>query len=264
MKILSIVSSCRTDGNTGRLTSLIEEQLQKEAEKRNISLEAEQVFLGRLDVRMCRGCRLCFDRGEDSCPLKDDLLSIRDRMLAADGYLIASPVYVEDVNGILKNWIDRTAFVCHRPALSGKSAFLVTTSGGGSTGHALRTMDTALHAWGCRVAGRKMFRTGALMEKKDIRLRYEKAIRHIAGVFLNDLLRGADANPGLYSLIAFCIQQICWSKADYQKSNPYDYQYWKDKGWLEPKCVYYIPLKKGLWKVRLARLFGRGIARFFV
>jgi multimeric flavodoxin WrbA len=264
MKILSIVSSYRTDGNTGRVASLIEEQLHKEAEKRQAGLEIEKICLGCQDVRLCRGCRLCFDKGEDKCPLKDDLISIRDRMLEADGYLIASPVYVEDVNGILKNWMDRMAFVCHRPALAGKSAFLITTSGGGATGHALRTMGAAFNAWGCRVAGKKKFRTGALMEKKDIRLRYEKEIHSVAEVFLNDLERGTDANPGWYSLIAFSIQQICWQKAEYQKSNPFDYQYWKDKGWLEPKCTYYIPLKRRMWKVRLARLFGSGLARFFV
>jgi multimeric flavodoxin WrbA len=264
MKILSIVSSFRRDGNTSRLASLIEEQLQKEAEKLNISLEIERVFLSRMDVRTCRGCRLCFDKGEDKCPLKDDLLSLRDKMLAEDGYLIASPVYVEDVNGILKNWIDRMAFVCHRPVLAGKSAFLITTSGGGSTGHAIRTMNGALHAWGCRVAGTKKFRTGALMEKKDIWLRNEKTIRHAAEVFVSDLTRGADTNPGWYSLIAFRIQQICWTKASYQANNPYDYQYWKEKGWLEHGCIYYIPLKKGMWKVRLARLIGGGVAKFFV
>ncbi len=264
MKILSINSSYRTDGNTSRLTSLIEEQLQKEAERLKISLEVERIGLSHMDLRMCRGCRLCFDKGEDKCPLKDDLLSIRDRMLEADGYLISSPVYVEDVNGSLKNWMDRMAFVCHRPALAGKSAFLITTSGGGSTGHALHTMGAALHAWGCRVAGMEKFRTGALMDKEDIRGKYEKDIRRIAEVFMKDLLLGKDANPGWYSLIAFRVQQICWSRDDYKKSNPYDYQYWKDKGWLESKCLYYTPLKKGMWKVRLARLIGGGVARFFV
>ncbi len=264
MKILSIVSSFRTDGNTGRVASLIEEQLQKEAERLKISLEIERIFLSRVDVRTCRGCRLCFDKGEDSCPLKDDLLSMRDKMLEADGYLFASPVYVEDVNGILKNWIDRMAFTSHRPALAGKCAFLITTSGGGSTGHALRTMDAALHAWGCRVAGRAKFRTGALMDKEDIRIKYEKAIHRAAEVFLEDLKRGADTNPGWYSLIAFRVQQICWAKAEYQVKNPHDYQYWRGKGWLEPKCIYYIPLKKGMWKVRLARLVGGGVAKFFV
>jgi hypothetical protein len=173
-------------------------------------------------------------------------------------------VYVEDVNGILKNWMDRMAFFNHRPALAGKCAFLITTSGGGSTGHALHTMDAALHAWGCRVAGRKKFRTGALTDKEDIRSKYEKDISRIAQVFMKDLMPGKDTNPGWYSLIAFRIQQICWSKAGYQAGNPYDYQYWKSKGWLEPKCLYFIPLKKGIWKVRLARFIGGEIAKFFV
>ena len=264
MKILSIVSSFRTDGNTSRTASLMEEQLQKAAAQCHISLEIERIFLGRLDVRTCRGCRLCFDKGEDFCPLKDDLLPIRDRMLEADGYLILSPVYVEDVNGILKNWIDRMAFVCHRPALAGKCAFLITTSGGGSTSHALRTMSTALHAWGCRVAGRAKFRTGALTGREDIQSKNGKAIHRAARVFFDDLMRGSDADPGWYSLIAFRVQQIGRARQEQKRSNPYDYQYWKGKGWLEPECAYYIPLKRGAWKIWPARLIGGRAARFFV
>lgn len=264
MKILSIMSSYRTDGNTGRTASLVEEQLQKEASRRHVDLEIERVNLGRLDVGICRGCRLCFDKGEDKCPMKDDLLSLRDKMLEADGYLVSSPVYVEDVNGILKNWMDRMAFTCHRPALYGKCAYLITTSGGGSTGHALRTMDAAFHAWGCRVAGRAKFRTGALTDKESIFLKNEKAIKQAAKVFLDDLMRGADAYPGMYSLIAFRVQQICWNKESYQAQNPFDYTYWKGKGWLGPKCMYYLPFKKGKWKAGPARLIGSGAAKLFV
>ena len=264
VKLLSIVSSFRTDGNTSRAALLVEELLHKEAALRKVDLEIERIPLGRLDVRTCRGCRLCFDKGEDMCPLKDDLLSIRDRMLKADGYLFLSPVYVEDVNGILKNWIDRMAFTCHRPSLAGKCAYLITTSGAGSTGHALRTMDAALHTWGCRVAGRIKLRTGALMDKEEMRAKHGKIIRRAAETFLNGLMRGADTDPGFYSLIAFRVQQICWDKPEYQATNPYDYQYWKGKSWLERGCTYYLPLKKSRLKVALARFMGNGIAKFFV
>lgn len=98
------------------------------ADKENIILEIERISLGQLDLNTCRGCRVCFDKGEEKCPLKDDVLSIRDKMILADGILAASPVYVEDVNGIMKNWIDRMAFNCHRPAFAGKSAYIGLSS----------------------------------------------------------------------------------------------------------------------------------------
>lgn len=44
---------------------------------------------------MCLVCRRCFDVGEGFCPLKDELLSIREKLNKADGVILASPVYVE-------------------------------------------------------------------------------------------------------------------------------------------------------------------------
>jgi len=264
MKILSIVSSYRTDGNTSRIVSLVEDQLKNEAARQGMDLSIERIALGRMDVQTCRGCRLCFDRGEGKCPLKDELLAMRDKMLEADGYLIASPVYVEDVNGILKNWIDRLAFLCHRPALVGKCAYLITTSGGGSTNHALKTMAAALNAWGARVCGRARFRTGALTSIEELNEKYNDSVSHSAAVFLRGLTNGSSSHPSWYSLIAFGIQQMYWSMPEHQANNSYDYTYWKDRGWLEKGCTYYISVKKGRWKVRAARLIAGGIAKLFV
>ncbi len=124
MKIISLVSSYRINGNTNTAVSLIEKQLLSIADKENIALEVEKIQLGHLDIKTCCGCRVCFDKGEGKCPLKDDLLEIWDKIHQTDGILVASPVYVEDVNGIMKNWIDRMAFNCHRPAFAGKTVYI--------------------------------------------------------------------------------------------------------------------------------------------
>ena len=115
MKILALVGSYRKRGNTARIVAMIAEELQKLATTADEILEVETVYLAHQDIGLCRGCRVCFDQGEELCPLRDDLLAIKTRMEEADGFIIASPVYVHDVNGVVKNWIDRLAFVCHRP-----------------------------------------------------------------------------------------------------------------------------------------------------
>jgi multimeric flavodoxin WrbA len=147
MKVMTLISSYRKNGNTERLCSLIEEELQSIAEFQHETLEIERVRLGHTELKTCLGCRVCFDKGEELCPLKDELLLIRKKLDEADGIILASPVYVEDVNGIMKNWIDRMAFNCHRPAFAGKTAVIVSTSGNASTKHALRTMRNALTRW---------------------------------------------------------------------------------------------------------------------
>ena len=123
MKLVLINSSGRTGGNTARVLTLFEESLAAGAKKNGVELELLRVNLAQLSLLPCLGCRACFDRGEENCPRKDGLLTLRDQMLDADGYVFASPVYVEDVNGAMKTLIDRLAFVCHRPAFCAVSNF---------------------------------------------------------------------------------------------------------------------------------------------
>lgn len=77
------------------------------------------------------------------CPIKDDVLRVNDQIRDADSLIPASPVYVEDVNGIMKKWIDRMAFNSVRTALYGKSAVVITTSGAHSSTRSINTMKKA-------------------------------------------------------------------------------------------------------------------------
>lgn len=261
MKVISVVSSNRKGGNTDRLVRLVEEQILFIANSQNFSLELERVSLGHFDIQTCRGCRMCFDKGEIKCPLKDDVLQIWDKLQQADGVIIASPVYVEDVNGIMKNWIDRMAFNCHRPAFTGKAAVVITTSGSRSSNHALRTISTALRTWGYRIVSQNKFRTGALMKTDEINAHYHHKIIKIAAELIDAIMNNETLKPSFNSLVVFRVQQKYWQKAIGQH-DLFDFVYWKNKGWLEPHCGFYIPCKVNRIKASLARLIGNVISVF--
>lgn len=263
MKILLLHSSYRTDGNTSRVINLFDEKLRQLSNEQNTDIEIEVIALAHSEIRMCRGCRICFDHGEEKCPLKDDLLNIWDKMKQADAYVFASPVYVEDINGVMKNWIDRMAFNSHRPALYGKNVYLLSTSGIGSSNHSLKTMNTAFNTWAMNVVGKMKFRLGALTETKDIRALYDKKIRIAANQVLKSLNNGAAQKPSLYSLIAFTVQKRYWLKHE-KYDGTYDYQYWQRKNWLNKGCTYYIPHKSNILKTIFGKLMGKIIALFFI
>lgn len=261
MKLLLINSSARVGGNTSRVMGLYEEAFTTLARELSIEIETERVNLSRLTLKTCLGCRACFDLGEEKCPLHDELLSMRDRLLAADGYVIASPVYVEDVNGVMKNWIDRMAFTSHRPALFGKIALLYTTSGIGSSNHALSTMQTAFGTWAMKTIVGGKYRLGASTEPEEIRKRYAKKIQRSARRLVGSI-RKQPFRPSLYSLIAFTVQQAYWrrNKAYF---NTYDYTFWNGAGWLDNGRRYYAPAMARSPRVIFARLLGKCIALFF-
>lgn len=94
MKILALIGSYRKKGNTARIVQMVEARMQALAVQHATPLEFETLYLGDLDIHPCRGCRACSDRGEDACPLKDDIPLIRTKMNAADGLLLAlQPFY---------------------------------------------------------------------------------------------------------------------------------------------------------------------------
>lgn len=255
-------SSYRTDGNTARVIELFIEKLEATAAEQNLDLEIEKIDLARVEIKICRGCRVCFDKGEEKCPLKDQLLEIKAKMLAADGLVIASPVYVEDVNGIMKNWIDRMAFNSHRPGFFGKSVFLLSTSGMGSSNHTLNTLATAFQTWGMQIVGKQKFRLGALSDTAEIRVKYDTEILKAANQLLKASATSVAKNPSFYSLIAFSVQQYYWWKHSKCRET-YDYRYWKEQNWLEKGCTYYIPQQANGVKIFFARVFAKVIGYFW-
>jgi len=261
MKLLLINSSARVGGNTARVMDLYEEAFSALARELGVEIETERIHLSRLALNTCLGCRVCFDLGEEKCSLHDELLPLRDRLLAADGYVIASPVYVEDVNGVMKNWIDRMAFTSHRPALYGKTALLYTTSGIGSSNHALRTMQTAFGTWAMKTIVGGKYRLGAITKPEEIRRRYAKQISRSARRLVGSI-RKQPFRPSLYSLIAFTVQQTYWRRNKAQ-FNTYDYAFWNGAGWLDNGRRYYNPAMARSLRARIARLFGKFVALFF-
>lgn len=260
MKLLAIVSG-RPNGNTQSATELITEDVAALARETGDDFTCEAVNLSSQDFAFCRGCRLCFERGEHTCPCGDNLLGLRDRITAADAIILASPVYVEDVSGGMKNFIDRMAFHCYRPAFAGKLALVLTTSGVGATSHARKTMATALRLWGFSLCGAYNFRVGACLKRDEISARHGKALQDAARRLFTAWKRGAALRPSLYSLIVFTVQQHSWRQKN--TASEYTREYWQQKGWLDPKCGYYIPHRRRLAQ-GFARLAGHAIARFFV
>jgi multimeric flavodoxin WrbA len=258
MKILALVTSYRKRGNTARIVEMIEGQMEAIAAHHDEPLTFETLYLGHMTIEFCRGCRTCFDRGEDKCPLKDDVPAIRAKKDDADGFILASPVYVDDVNGIAKNWIDRMAYVCHRPTFAGKCAYLIVTVAGGPTSHALRTMNMALLTWGFHIVGQAGYKMGALMPQDEMS-RYRGEAAKVAEALFQAISRRAFLRPSFLSLMTFKIQQLSWQR---EEPGSYDYAYWKDQGWFDPNRTFYIEHRASRVKVALARLTGAAVARF--
>ena len=146
MKSLAIIASSRgMQGNTGRL---LEEVLVGVSEA---GAGTEILSLKTLDVKPCVACDVCHKTG--ICNIKDDYESIKDKLLACDGFILASPNYIFSVSAQMKALFDRCNGLIHCMALEGKYAAMVETSGGGMDEEVLTYMGRFANSVGANSVG---------------------------------------------------------------------------------------------------------------
>ena len=105
MKVLIINGSPRVNGNT---TIAIREMEQVFAEN---GVETETVQIGMKDVRGCIACGRCAETGK--CVFDDVVNELAPKFEAADGLVIASPVYYASANATLIACLDRLFYSTH-------------------------------------------------------------------------------------------------------------------------------------------------------
>ena len=89
--------------------------------------ETEIIQLGTKPVRGCIDCGRCGEKRDRKCVFDDDVCNeISDRLYAADGIIIGSPVYYASANGTLCAVLDRI-FYSSYGAFAGKPAAAVVS-----------------------------------------------------------------------------------------------------------------------------------------
>ena len=99
MRVLMINGSPRKNGNTSIALAEMERIFQEEG------IQVETVQLGAQDIRGCIACLSCKKKGR--CVFDDLVNQTAPKFEAADGLVIASPVYYASANGGLISFLDR-------------------------------------------------------------------------------------------------------------------------------------------------------------
>jgi len=101
-QVLVILGSPRKKGNS----SILAAQISKGA--KSAGAEVETVFLQNLKISPCRACDTCQKPNSKGCAIKDDMQTIYPKMIKADAWVIASPVYWFTMSAQTKIFMDRS------------------------------------------------------------------------------------------------------------------------------------------------------------
>ena len=125
MHVLLINGSPHEKGCTYTALSEVATQL----EKRGVSTEI--FWIGNKPIRGCIDCKSCWGKG--ACVFDDDAVNeCIQKIVAADGLVVGSPVYFGGIAGSLKCLLDRTFYDAKRLFFYKPAAAVVTCRRGGA------------------------------------------------------------------------------------------------------------------------------------
>jgi multimeric flavodoxin WrbA len=100
-QVLVILGSPRRKGNSSTLAARISRGA------KSAGAEVETLFLHGLKISPCRGCNTCQKHNSKGCAVKDDMQEIYPKLIKADAWVIASPVYWFTMSAQTKIFMDR-------------------------------------------------------------------------------------------------------------------------------------------------------------
>ncbi len=102
MKITSFNGSPKSKGSN---TGLVVSAFLKGAEQ--AGAEVENIRLCKKKINHCLGCLSCWIKTPGKCVIQDDMVHLMDKYFSSDIVVMATPLYVDNVSGMLKVFMDR-------------------------------------------------------------------------------------------------------------------------------------------------------------
>jgi multimeric flavodoxin WrbA len=225
MKITGILSS--PHGTKSVTRPLVEAAMEG---ARQAGAEIEIIDICRLKIGYCKGCHTCYLKGE--CPQKDDFREVFEKILAADGLVLSSPNYVDNVTAQMKTLMDRMTDAAHSKLLYDKYGFSVSTAGGSGEEKTTGILNEWLLRCGAFYIGGAGFAIswGPKKEKEAL------AKAHDLGSELVAAIREKKRFPEQEKVRDESMKRFAFAITMNRELWKHDYDHWVSKGWIKAQA----------------------------
>lgn len=244
MKVTAFVGSARKK-HTYNATAQFLQNLQRLG-----NVDYEIVQLSDYNLKTCRGCKLCLDRGEELCPLKDDRNLLIEKMMQSDGVVFASPNYSFHVSAQMKIFLDRLGFIFHRPRFFGRAFTGIVAQGIYGGKKIVQYFDFIGDAMGFNAVSGCCIQTLEPMSEKG-QQKIDKAIKKLSKKYHKVLIKKEYPAPSLFKLMIFRLSRTSLKLMLDESFR--DYTHFTEQGWFESD--YFYPVRLNPVKKVLGRFF---------
>ena len=183
----------------------------------------KEYFLPDDMAKPCLGCMNCYKDSEKNCYAYNKIAKIYENMTEADLIIFSTPTYCDNMPGHVKSFFDHFGFMWlnRRPnrIMFSKKALVISTSDKLKATNTAEEIKKNLSWWGISnvnvlTISRKNKNIDNMIDKT-----YKKVIN----------------SKNKISFKTKCKFYISRFRIKNDKSNEYDYNYWKEEGWLAKK-----------------------------
>ncbi|MFX1558793.1 MAG: flavodoxin family protein [Promethearchaeota archaeon] len=218
----------------------------KELESK-VGIEVKHIFLYQEQLELCRGCGNCIVFGENKCPNKDGLLQIHAMIQNADVLIITTPVYALQVTAMMKNLLERSAYIMHRPCYFGKWFMSISTQAFSGDKDVANYLANSMRFWGFNIIPGLRLTAAPGDETKAQKEKTRKKIKSAVNQFQSIEEKNKFPVPTLKELMMFRFRRSAITSKSYMEVFPRDVEYFKEHNWLHSPYYYDVhlnPLKK--------------------
>lgn len=221
MKNILLINCSKRKKNTYNLLTQSEEIL------KNNGFNTEVINLYDYNIKFCIGCEHCILKG--GCILNDDVETLMEKLKSCDGLVLGTPVYLNNMSGILKTFIDRTCVWFHRSDMAQKPVLLVANTQGSGIKNTIHSIAESLRQWGVAFCG-NITRTGSKINSLPVS---HNEVATFINLINND---GMGYIPSFKDISYFNVQKALSSNVF-----PLDKEFWTDHNWISTS---YFPKAK--------------------
>jgi len=165
VNVVAFNGSARKDGNTAILIKQVFGELEA------AGIETELVQLAGRQIHGCRACYKCSEQKDRRCFFDDDVFNAcLEKMVAADGIILASPTYFSDLTPETKALMDRAGFVskANGDLLKYKVGAAIAVARRAGTIYVLDSINHFFHISQMVVPGASYWNLGIGRDKGDV------------------------------------------------------------------------------------------------